>query len=382
LNQKAQVLVITNYRKDRQYSMQRFGRILLEDTRIFQNVEVKEIFPLPKFGKFIRSGKLSKWFNYIDKYVIFPLRIKKILKKNSETIRIVHVIDQSNAPYIKTIKNISSAKCLVTCHDLIAVRTAQGEFPLAPETSSSGKKLQSWIRNTLTSADYYACDSMETKRDLNRIVPSSILTSTVIHLGTELNVSKRTKYNYTKHEISYIPTKENFMLHVGSAAWYKNRKAVFESFLHTHEKTNLKELKLILVGPPPQEHELSLKLKTFINLYPKSIITIENACEQTLNQLYQNAEFLIFPSYIEGFGWPPLEAASIGCPVITTKTGAIHDLLSDYPKYVDPNNQESINFAVTQLLESKENFKFENSLPSNKDFKLNYYKLYQSLLKN
>ena len=47
-----------------------------------------------------------------------------------------------------------------------------------------------------------------------------------------------------------------------------------------------------------------------------------------------NAEFLIFPSFIEGFGWPPLEAVSNGCPVITTKTGAIHDLLGKHANYV------------------------------------------------
>jgi glycosyltransferase involved in cell wall biosynthesis len=360
--------------------MQRFGKILLDDTRIFQDVEVKEIFPLPKFGKFIRSEKLSKWFNYIDKYIIFPKRLKKVIKINSEKIRIVHIIDQSNAPYIKTIKYVSSAKCLVTCHDLIAVRTAQCEFPFAPKTSPSGKKLQNWIRSTLSYADYYACDSNETKKDLNRIIPSSLLKSKVIHLGTELNAIKDSKSNHKKYNFSSLARKERYILHVGSAAWYKNRMAVFEAFQYACRKTNLKNFKLVLVGPPPQEHELSPKSKIFIKQNLKNIITIQNACEQTLRELYENAAFLIFPSHIEGFGWPPLEAASIGCPVITSKTGAIHELLGDYPKYVEPNNQDSINFAVTETLRNKEIFKYDISLPSNENFKIEYNEIYQSLL--
>ena len=300
--------------------MQRFGRMLLEDTRIFQDVEVKEIFPLPKFGNFIRCGKLSKWFNYIDKYIIFPKRLKKIIKINSEKIRVVHIIDQSNAPYLKTIKYISSAKCLITCHDLIAVRTAQYEFPFAPKTSPSGKKLQNWIRSTLSYADFYACDSNETKIDLNRIVPSSLLKSKVVHLGTELNAIKGGKSDHKKYDFSSLAKNEPYMLHVGSAAWYKNRRAVFEAFEYARRKENLNDFKLVLVGPPPQEHELSPKSKIFIKQNLKNIITIQNACEQSLKELYENAMFLIFPSHIEGFGWPPLEAASIGCPVITSKT--------------------------------------------------------------
>ena len=99
-----------------------------------------------------------------------------------------------------------------------------------------------------------------------------------------------------------------------------------------------------------------------------------------MKELYENAAFLIFPSHIEGFGWPPLEAASIGCPVITSKTGAIHELLGDYPKYVEPNNQDSINFAVTETLRNKEIFKYDISLPSNENFKIEYNEIYQSLL--
>ena len=63
---------------------------------------------------------------------------------------------------------------------------------------------------------------------------------------------------------------------------------------------------------------------------------INHVSDETLKELYLNAEFLLFPSLIEGFGWPPLEAVSNGCTVITSQTGAIHDLLGQHANYVHP----------------------------------------------
>ena len=95
-----------------------------------------------------------------------------------------------------------------------------------------------------------------------------------------------------------------------------------------------------------------------------------------------NAEFLIFPSLIEGFGWPPLEAASNGCQVITTKTGAIHDLLGKHANYVDPSEQDSINQAVLKLLEQRNKTNEKVSLPADQECRENYYNLYRKLLQN
>ena len=105
--------------------------------------------------------------------------------EQNQSIALVHVIDQSNSPYLKTVRKSSLSKRLITCHDLIAVRTALGNFPTATKTSATGKRLQKWILDSLPLADFYACDSEQTKKDLNRIVPKSSKYSKVIHLGTE-----------------------------------------------------------------------------------------------------------------------------------------------------------------------------------------------------
>ena len=80
---------------------------------------------------------------------------------------------------------------------------------------------------------------------------------------------------------------------------------------------------------------------------------LNNVGESALATLYKNAKALIFPSFAEGFGWPPLEARGFGCPVIASKTGAIHDILEDSVTYVDPNNQKEINQAMRNAMTKK-----------------------------
>ena len=360
--------------------MQKFSNILLDNSNKARDLNIEEIFPKPLLGNIISFGKLAKWAAYIDKYLIFQKRLKSTLEKSNQNLHLTHIIDQSNAIYLRTIRKTSSVKCLLTCHDLIAIRTALGEFPFQPQTSSSGKRLQNWIQDSLPLADFYACDSEETQKDLNRIVPLSSKSSEVIHLGTESDSTKQTNSQTLDFDLGFDPCQTIYLLHVGSAAWYKNRRAVFKSFLHAKNHPYGNKLKLILVGPNPQTHEINTELCISLKKYSKDVICLENISHATLIQLYLHAKLLLFPSFIEGFGWPPLEAANMGCSVITTKTGAIYKLLGDNARYVDPVNQESINKAVTNELERAFTKRLKVSLPSNQQCRVNYFQLYRELL--
>ena len=378
---KIKTLLITNYKKDNQFSMLKFGELMMSNRDKNESIKLHEIFPNDILNKWSFSSKISKWTAYIDKYLIFPNRLAKYLKSKNQNFDLVHIIDHSNSPYIKTVKLESRAKCLVTCHDLIAIRSSLGEFPSAPKTSLTGKKLQSWIYDAIIHANYYVCDSIQTKVDLNKLIPNSKGISHVIHLGTNFHSINFT--NKHLHELNFIPSKTEYLLHVGSAAWYKNRKAVLETYRHLRQIDSSNDLKLVLVGPAPQSEEMNQEMKKWIQCNLDNIYSFSNVSDQLLSSLYKNAIFLIFPSFIEGFGWPPLEAMSVGCPVITTKTGAIHDLLGDNALYIDPSDQKSINKRAVKLyLEKKKIIKHKVSLPSYENCRKNYLQLYRELLED
>jgi glycosyltransferase involved in cell wall biosynthesis len=360
--------------------MLRFGKLLASKQPQGLHFEIREIFPTPIFTKICPFGKLRKWAAYLDKYLFFPMRLKKEFLSPKDSVSLIHIIDHSNAVYLPLLKRTTGAKKIITCHDLIAIRTANGEFAQAPKTSKSGRGLQNWISDSLHHADYYACDSRQTQEELNRLIPLSKEKSSVLHLGTEPNLTSASEKKTRSKILPFDPLTANFLLHVGSAAWYKNRKAVFRSFIHAHTCLPDQNLKLVLVGPDPQKEELDDQLKNWITSNPNAIHSLQNLPENILGELYKYAQALVFPSFIEGFGWPPLEATLCGCRVITSPQGAIKDILKSRAHYIDPLDQDFINRVTLNVLQNpKRNFPIPQ-IPSNTDCKVSYYELYKKLI--
>jgi glycosyltransferase involved in cell wall biosynthesis len=297
-------------------------------------------------------------------------------------VNLIHILDHSNAVYLPKLTSLISAKKIITCHDLIAIRTAKDEFIQAPQTSKSGKRLQNWIANSLNYADFYACDSRQTLEDLNRLIPLSKGKSSIINLGTEPDSSTISEKKGLSKTLPLAPLNTNYLLHVGSAAWYKNRKAVFRAFIHAQTSLPDLNLKLVLVGPEPQKEELDDHLANWIQSNPSAIYSLQNLPENTLGELYKYAKALIFPSFIEGYGWPPLEASIHGCPVITTPTGAIADLLGNYANYVEAESQASIDKEVVQALQVASSNQRAITLPSHEDCRREYFNLYELMMTN
>ena len=362
--------------------MLRFGNLLTSNKNSNKSLDIEESYPTPVFRKICPFGKLRKWAAYVDKYLLFPRRLRRELKSRKNPVYLIHIIDHSNAVYLPLLKRITGTKKIITCHDLIAIRTAIGEFAQAQKTSKSGKRLQNWILDSLHYADYYACDSGQTLKDLNRSIPLSKEKSSILHLGTQADLSTNSGSKDLSKILPFDPLTTKFLLHVGSAAWYKNRKAVFRSFVHALTCQPDQNLKLVLVGPEPQKEELDDQLKNWITFNPSAIHSLQNLPENTLDSLYKSAKALVFPSFIEGFGWPPLEAAIRGCPVITSRKGAIEDLLGNYANYVEAENQESIDQGVIDLLGSSKSKKDPIILPSHEDCRHQYFDLYEQMMAN
>lgn len=76
--------------------------------------------------------------------------------------------------------------------------------------------------------------------------------------------------------------------------------------------------------------------------------------DDELKKLYKNAFALIFPSYYEGFGFPPLEAMSLSCPVIASNRACIPEICGDATLFFDPFNIDSIMQKMYFLYKDKD----------------------------
>jgi glycosyltransferase involved in cell wall biosynthesis len=75
--------------------------------------------------------------------------------------------------------------------------------------------------------------------------------------------------------------------------------------------------------------------------------------DEVLKTLYQGAKAFVYPSLIEGFGLPILEAMAYGTPVIGSNRTSIPEVIGEAGIIVDPDNAEQIADAILLLLKDE-----------------------------
>ena len=87
-----------------------------------------------------------------------------------------------------------------------------------------------------------------------------------------------------------------------------------------------------------------------LNLDHPGIKYLGMVSEEDLIALYQLSKCFVFPSLMEGFGLPIIEALSLGTPVITSNFGATKEVSGDVCTLVDPFSVAAIKAAMGKFL--------------------------------
>ena len=133
------------------------------------------------------------------------------------------------------------------------------------------------------------------------------------------------------------------------AAATMNKRKNFRALVRAFLKTSAPEVRLVLVGATDariygSDPELSGMLDD-----PR-IVLAGYVSDQELAGLYKHAELFLFPSLYEGFGIPPVEAMSVGCPVLTSDRASMPEVCGDAAYLVDPDDEAAITSAIDGLL--------------------------------
>ncbi len=381
---KLKILIVGNYLPDKQISMQRFTDLLVESLRPHGH-EIKVIYPTIVVNRFKASfEEKGKWWGYIDKLLIFPF----YLRKEARWADIVHITDHSNAYYVRSIQNKPH---IVTCHDVIAVRSSQD--PKDRTIKRSGKILQNIILRGLKKAENFACVSANTKKELLEIVRSSPNKAVVIYNSLNYPFRKIPKEQARQilsplfqNESGANHVSSHFVLHVGANQHYKNRMGVlriYHQLLSRNHKVSLPGL--IMAGRP-----LSDEMKEFIkaNDLECKVVEIINCSDEQIQALYSLAQVFIFPSLAEGFGWPVIEAQACGCRVLTSNFAPLTEIGGDAALYCDPRDEAAFALQLDGLLkepEAQRNARIQSGLENVKRFTPHtmiegYLSLYQTVI--
>lgn len=88
--------------------------------------------------------------------------------------------------------------------------------------------------------------------------------------------------------------------------------------------------------------------------YAAEIRTLGFVPDQDLPNLYRAAGALVYPSLFEGFGLPPIEAMACGCPVISSPSGSLDEVIGNAAHRIDPESTEDIAEALAKVSTSDE----------------------------
>ncbi len=163
----------------------------------------------------------------------------------------------------------------------------------------------------------------------------------VIPLGVDREVFTE-KDQGDEQVLDRLKIRRPFFIMVGCGKAHKNVRLVYEAIACLHQKQQL-DFSLIIVGK-------TTSITPEANLSKASAIQrVGVLSDVELAALYRQAQALIYPSLYEGFGLPPLEAMSAGCPVIASNTAAIPEVCGNAVRYVDPQSKASLVAALLDV---------------------------------
>ena len=185
--------------------------------------------------------------------------------------------------------------------------------------------------NAINKAEVIVCVSENTRRDLLRYLPEIKEDKIrVVHNGVSEDF----------YEIDGV-LRGDRLLYVGSRAKYKNFDFVVDVISETSYHLD------ICGAPLSNDEQKYLNRKLGSNRYKVH----SNLNNQELNELYNKARCLIYPSSYEGFGLPIVEAQRAGCPVIALNNSSIPEVIGETPLLINSLKRNELLLAL-EMIES------------------------------
>lgn len=176
-----------------------------------------------------------------------------------------------------------------------------------------------------------------TKNELIEFAPIAAEKTTLIYEASDVSQIPPKKYD--------LPFKQ-YILYVGSQSDYKNIKRLGDA--HQILLAKYPDLGLVLAG---SKNASALKNEAYFNERKyKNIHFTGFVSDPELSWLYTHAQAYVFPSLMEGFGLPGLEAMGYGTPVVSSKASCLPEVYGQAAHYFDPTDTSDMAEAIDQVL--------------------------------
>lgn len=265
-------------------------------------------------------------------HVILPRKLKE------------YQVDLLHCPsYICPLRRVG-IPYVVTIHDTIAIDYPQ----FCKRTNALYYGL--FMRRTVSTAAGIVAVSGSTRNDITRLFGVNTAKIHSIYPG----IDPRFRVARDEERVSRVKERcrlpDHFILYVGNIEPKKN----IATLLAVIERLRARGVrhKMVIVGK--RAWRTHAELKQIRKLEGSGDIVMTGYVPRAdLPSVYQLADCFVFPSFYEGFGFPPLEAMACGVPVVASDRGALKETLGDAACLVEPDDAEGIAEGICALVKDR-----------------------------
>ncbi len=273
---------------------------------------------------------------FINSKIFTPVWLNLVLPSKLIEEKIDVLIGPNILVPTKEIKNL---KKISIVHDIMPLTNPEF-FPFSYKNFlkmylPSSVKASDLIITISNTSKHLICDFFDVEESRVKVVYN-----TVSDKFRKLN-SKELKILEQKSSLK-LPDK--FLLYVGVLEKRKNIKTILE--IGKRIESVDKDLKIVLAGK--QGFGFKEFEKELLKL-DKKVIWLNQVKDEELILLYNKAFIFLFPSFVEGFGLPPIEAMACGTPVIASNCDALKEILDGSALLHNPDDVDGMINSIFKL---------------------------------
>ena len=325
------------FREDQRISMELYAHYLGHYIKknFSSIIELSSFTPSMLISKYL-PNKLKMRF---ARFVEYPYQIKK----NYQKYEINHIIDHGYSHLVRY--PLNKKNTIVTVHDIIPILAWRG---IIPNFSYPHKpRLIEYSINSLREAAHIIAVSNNTKKDLIEHCGLKSENISVVYNGCsgsfrpfQENQKKQIRNNKFK-----FPRDSFLILITGEG--YKNHETALKILKELRSKK--KNIYLVRLGPKNHNWQ-NLKNNFSLDNY---VIELSKLKQNEVSELYNSVDCLLFPSWYEGFGFPPLEAMANGLPVVASNVASIPEVVGEAGLLYNPSDVDGMVKGITSIMNDK-----------------------------
>ena len=247
------------------------------------------------------------------------------------------------------------AQSVMTYRDGVTVSTVCDVNPLLPDGRNS---IARWVRahrfrgrvDELSEASWrVSTDSEDAARRLAEAFPAHADKLRVVPLYAHPSL-RRMPEARRDDLLAELELGAGYIFFVGSFRRHKNWMGLMKAYAMCPE-TLRKDYPLVFSGPVHRDLPRAMRLMASLGI-TDTVRILGETPERYMAALYSGAELFAFPTLMEGFGLPPLEAMQCGVPVIASDRTAVPEVLGEAARYVDPTDLRALSDVMQEVLGS------------------------------